>query len=73
MVTITGVIPRPTTYTGLWSWLTTVDLPEAMPPVSPIERIGVSCPASQARVLSVMLAGARWAARPTSATARRRR
>jgi cytochrome c oxidase subunit 1 len=25
MVTITGVIPRPTTYTGLWSWLTTVD------------------------------------------------
>ena len=25
MVTITGVIPRPTTYSGLWSWLTTVD------------------------------------------------
>ena len=25
MVTITGVIPRPNTYTGLWSWLTTVD------------------------------------------------
>ncbi len=25
MVTITGVIPRPSTYTGLWSWLTTVD------------------------------------------------
>ena len=25
MVTITGVIPRPTSYAGVWGWLTTVD------------------------------------------------
>ena len=25
MATITGVIPRPTSYSGVWSWLTTVD------------------------------------------------
>ncbi|MCH8296468.1 MAG: hypothetical protein IH873_00240, partial [Chloroflexi bacterium] len=25
MATITGVIPRPTTYAGVWGWITTVD------------------------------------------------